>query len=204
MIQYIEDQGQTVDLQMIATTLTGGVLWRFHPRWDVSGSGFYNVFSLNQTATRTDGSTVDANTQYYGFNLRGGWRFSSPRGALDWRLAGGLYFWGMNVTPADYGIRSLIGPQFFVQVRNNQKQSRPWGAYIKYALTGSGFGISPANGEVAGGGDIQLGRLFERPVSATIDLSASQFSGASQDETGAEITKEMRMSTVSLGVRMQF
>jgi len=207
MVDYVEDFGQTARLRMVTSTLTGGMLWRFHPRWDVGLSGFVNGLPLSLEATRDVSgaeTTLDSSVNYYGLNLRGGWRFSSPRGTLDWRLAAGFYFWGMLVNPPEFGIRSLIGPQFFVQLRNNQKQSRPWGAYIKYAVTGSGFAYQFANFEAAGGGDIQLGRLFEKPISATIDVAYTQFSGVGVDSTGTSFEKNLNMTSLSLGARIQF
>jgi hypothetical protein len=206
-IDYVEDEGDTARIQLTTLTLTGGMLWRFHPRWDVSWNGFVNGVPLSNQATRNLSGTetpFESQLNYYGLNLRGGWRFSSPRGGLDWRLAGGIYFWGMLVNPPEFGIRSLLGPQFFVQVRNNQKLARPWGAYIKYAVTGSGFSYNFGNFEGAAGGDIQLGRIFEKPISAVIDISYAQFAGRSQDASGSAFDKNMQMTTLSLGTRIQF
>ncbi len=200
-INYIEDAGETAEVQQTSLTLTGGVLWRFHPRWDLSATGFVNGLDLaadrKKTVSGSSTSLGENQSRFYGLNTRVGWRFSSPRGSLDWRLAGGFYFWGMLVDQPTYGVQSLLGPQFFVNVRNNQKLSRPWGAYVKYAVTGNNLGFVLSNNEVAVGGDVQITRILGRPLSATLDLSRGIFA----DDA---LSKNMDITTISLGTRVQF
>jgi len=199
-LSYVEDNGDTVESTTVWLTLNGGVLWRFHPRWDVSLSGFTNVVPLADTQWKAAAALADAQRPaFYGLNGRVGWRFSSSRGTLDWRLAGGIYYWGMSVGANSlYGIQGLLGPQFFVSVRNNQRRSRPWGAYIKYALTGNRFGADPLDDrEVALGGEVQVGSLFRKAISASLDLSQAAFN----EQT---LSKSMSLSTISLGLKVSF
>jgi hypothetical protein len=199
-LDYSEDAGQTVRSSSVQFTLNGGALWRFHPRWDVSASGFVNTILLSEPTFET-GLTNLSNAQspgFYGLNGRTGWRFSTPRGTLDWRLAGGIYYWGMLVEGNRYGIQSLMGPQFFVSVRNNQRKSRPWGGYLKYALTGNSFGFLPLeNFELAIGGDVQVASIFGRALAASLDWSSANFSDSS-------VGKSMSLSTLSLGLKLLF
>ena len=199
-LNYVEDEGDTVESSTIWLTLNAGVLWRFHPRWDVSLSGFINGITLAETQWKAADALNDANIpKFHGLNGRMGWRFSSPRGTLDWRLAGGIYYWGMSVGAGNqYGVQGLIGPQFFVSVRNNQRRSRPWGAYIKYALTGNRFGADPLEDrEMAIGGEVQVGSLFNKAVSASMDISQAAFKEQS-------VNKSMSLSTISLGLKVNF
>jgi hypothetical protein len=83
-------------------------------------------------------------------------------------------------------------------VRNNQRKSRPWGGYLKYALTGNSFGFLPLeNFELAIGGDVQVASIFGRALAASLDWSSANFSDSS-------VGKSMSLSTLSLGLKLLF
>ena len=188
------DDRAGIQVDQVALTLKGGATYFFNPsRWQAALSFYYNALPIIKP-------TGHEASQFWGFNTRLGYRFSTPLLGFTPTLSVGTYYWGMIVPGDEYGISSTYGPQFFLSGKKDYAEGSFLSLYLKYAPLSQGFsGYKVANRELAIGAATPVFRSWAAggPLVMNVDISNLYVNVE-------EFNRTVAITTVSLGISKDF
>ena len=160
---------------------------------DLGGSAFVTLYTLANSSADFESA------RYVGLNGRLSYHFLRDFAGQDLSIGVGPYYWDMIVPDQSYGIRSLLGPQFFLATRAVHADARTMYAYIKVAPISDDFSqLKASNRELAFGAGYQLNAPAAKyPLLLTLDLSDARFFSQTAGNG-------MELKSCSLGVQVAF